>query len=929
MSCPENTQEAQRPIGSRFTVLPTLGDLIGAALDMEEVAARLHDAGFEVIPVGGVRVLDKFFDDDAKAKDYVSSCVAAIGGQLVGRKVHDGGRIQLRVCVPSSGGTKDRTKEPDVLHWTELPFDLTWWRNREIVALPSGWASWGKAKNGKVITERRGSGERNVGVRTGTSAGLVVVDIDRKDGRDGLAALREKFGAELDALFPSTFSVQTPTGGLHWYYESDAPITNSASLVAHGVDVRGEGGYVVGPRSMRMDGGRYQIVNCVPPAPLPEETTQFLLSLRPARKGRTERRKLTALPKEEALEKLLEKYGEVPDGQRHDVLVRAAGMARNLIEDDSDLEWVIKSFAERRGVADREHDDLDRIVDDAKKWERRAADGAKSIIIVDLDEARVVREFEEAMARAPDLFQRGQQLTTVIEPKASSKSKHPTIAPVARAVLRTWSTDLVEWMVIKIAEGEDGEKQEMEVPIRPPGWAVSALHAQRRWPNVDWLEAVVDFPVLLPDGSVLATPGYESESGLYLAGKSVAIAVVDKPRLGDAQRALEQLTEIYCDFPFADEASRSAAVAGILTPLARYAFDGPVPMFAIDKSVRGTGGSLMADCVGVLLTGHTMPRMIQAPNEEEQRKVITSLMLEGAPLVLLDNISNTLGTAALDALLTSTSWKDRLLGVNEMVCLPNNATIYATGNNLAFQGDTSRRALRIRLQSELENPEDRSDFRHPDLLAWIARERSRLLGAALTLLRAYVLAGRPDQDLKPWGSFESWSALVRGCLVWAGWADPAGARATADDELDGDKQTLIDLILGLESISDKLTAREIFEKLRQSAPVSASDMDPFPGLRAVLTGSNGRLLPPKLITAGFLRKFKGRVWDGKAIVSEKDRTKTSRWFVRSLGPKDVTADESPVEATSAGREPMPPAKEPNGDGDAPMMCITNYLELIQ
>lgn len=933
MSQSNVTQEAQRPKDSRFTIPPNLGDLLDAATDMEEVAERLHAAGFQPIPLGGVHVVDKWFDAAGDAEAYVSSCIEPIQGKLVGRRTHGDGRIQLRVCIPTTGGTRDRTKEPEVPRWPDIPFSPHWWRDREAVPLPQGWKNWGKKKGGKVVAERYGCSERNVGIRTGSDAGLVVIDIDKKDGRDGLLALREEFGEEFEKLFPPTFSVETPTGGLHWFYRTDAKIHNSASHVAPGVDVRGEGGYVVGPRSMRMSGGRYSVVNCVPPVPLPEKTLQLLLSLRPARtegRRRSGQSRLTSLSKDDALKRLLEQFQEVPSGQRHDVLVRAAGVARNLVEDDEDLAWTIRNFAEQRGVTHREPEDLERIVEDAKGWDRRAADGAKQVIVVDLDEARVVREFEEAIASAPGLYQRGQALVTIVEPRRGSKTKQPSIAPIARAVLRTASTELVEWVQLKLEEGEEGQEDQVtEVPIRPPAWAVSSLHAQRRWPTIRWLEGVVDYPVLLRDGTVLTEPGYDADSGLYLAAQAVPLTLPEKPALSDAKAALDELAEIYCDFPFADNASRSAALAGILTPLARHAVDGPVPMFAFDKAARGTGGSLMADCVGELLNGRTMPRMIHAATDEEMRKVITSLMIEGATLVLLDNVAGPLGTPALDALLTGTTWKDRLLGTNEMVVLPSTCVLYATGNNLILAGDTSRRVLRIRLESPLENPEDRSDFKHPDLLGWIRRERPRLLGAALTVLRAYVLGGFPDQELQPWGSFEEWSSLVRGCLVWAGWPDPAEARATGDAELDGDKQVMVDVILGLEALlrpGEQLTAREIFERLRQTAPISSADVDPFPGLRAVLTGSNGKLLPPKLITAGFLRKFKGRVWDGRTIASKHNRTKTSEWFVRSFQKTELE------EATSGAEDhaEQPSGEMPtSGNGMSHSTLIDEYLDVVQ
>ena len=62
--------------------------------------------------------------------------------------------------------------------------------------------------------------------------------------------------------------------------------------------------------------------------------------------------------------------------------------------------------------------------------------------------------------------------------------------------------------------------------------------------------------------------------------------------------------------------------------------------------------------------------------------------------------------------------------------IPAKAIWIATGNNLQFQADTARRTLRIRLESREENPEERTGFKHPDLLPWVRRERGRLAALA-------------------------------------------------------------------------------------------------------------------------------------------------------------------------------------------------------
>jgi hypothetical protein len=127
----------------------------------------------------------------------------------------------------------------------------------------------------------------------------------------------------------------------------------------------------------------------------------------------------------------------------------------------------------------------------------------------------------------------------------------------------------------------------------------------------------------------------------------------------------------------------------------------------------------------------------------------------------------------------------------------------------------------IRLESRLESPEDRSDLRHPNLKGWVRENRPRLLSAALTVLRAYHQAGRPDQKLKTWGSYESWSALIRGAIVWAGWSDPYQSREGMKQAGDSRIQAMR-ILLGqwgdLDAKRNELTCREIIEIVEKEEP---------------------------------------------------------------------------------------------------------------
>ncbi len=118
--------------------------------------------------------------------------------------------------------------------------------------------SWRQPSYGETLHESwRGHTHAMPGLDC-ESAGIIVVDCDRRPGKDGEKAFRglcREVGVTLDDV-PQ---VKTPSGGVHFYFKADPsfPISNSASVLASGVDVRGHGGFVVAAGAIRADGARY------------------------------------------------------------------------------------------------------------------------------------------------------------------------------------------------------------------------------------------------------------------------------------------------------------------------------------------------------------------------------------------------------------------------------------------------------------------------------------------------------------------------------------------------------------------------------------------------------------------------------------------------------------------------------------------------
>ena len=88
----------------------------------------------------------------------------------------------------------------------------------------------------------------NIAVATGSKSGVFVFDIDmkhEKNGEEELRALEAKHGA-----LPKTVESVTPSGGRHlWFRMPEQAISNSADKIAPGLDIRGDGGYVLVPPS--------------------------------------------------------------------------------------------------------------------------------------------------------------------------------------------------------------------------------------------------------------------------------------------------------------------------------------------------------------------------------------------------------------------------------------------------------------------------------------------------------------------------------------------------------------------------------------------------------------------------------------------------------------------------------------------------------
>jgi putative DNA primase/helicase len=208
-----------------------------------------------------------------------------------------------------------------------------------------------------------------------------------------------------------------------------------------------------------------------------------------------------------------------------------------------------------------------------------------------------------------------------------------------------------------------------------------------------------------------------------------------------------------------------------------------------------------------------------------------------------------------------------------MVEVSTAALFTATGNNLTFFGDMGRRALLCQLDPGVERPELRKFAFDP--VQVVKNSRGEFVAAALTILRAYHVAGRPFQ-VAPLGSFADWSNLVRSALIWLGCADPCDTMdkvRKADPELAQMKlmMTQWDVVVGAKSVTTgQLTA--LATEMVEVSIGSALKKLKHPEFRDALlaTAGDGQNINGRRL-GNWLSKRKERVVDGKKFITTGDR----------------------------------------------------------
>jgi putative DNA primase/helicase len=507
------------------------------------------------------------------------------------------------------------------------------------------------------------------------------------------------------------------------------------------------------------------------------------------------------------------------------------------------------------------------------KWEthKRAGMGFEArsgpwpqILVTDGELPRVVNEAEAALLGTDlDIYQRGE---LVVRPtRLQHKAAHGRTVECWRltTVTRPW---LVETLTRTARFLKYDARAKKNVAIDAPSKIAETYLARTGQWQLRHLVGVVTTPFLRADGSLCAESGYDFASGLLLKLDCAFPPIPDRPTKEDATAALAVLKDILATFPFCSELDRAMALSAILTALDRATMMA-APLHAFAAPAAGTGKSLLVDLIAIIASGDRMPVIAQGKDEEELEKRLSGELIEGAPLISIDNCTHPLSGSFLIQCLTQPTIKARRLGQTGNILVRVVATIFATGNNLSVAGDLTRRTVVCAMDAKCERPELRV-FKS-NVLDKARVDRARLVAAGLTIL----WAGRVAQlsgEAKVLGSFEDWSRRVCTPLVWLGCGDPTDTVEKARDS-DPERDAHASIMAQwweLLALHRRYSAQEIIERSTECVAF-------FNALKSVAASRGGFIDSKRL--GHWLKKVEGKILNGLKIVSDGSSCGSRLW----------------------------------------------------
>ncbi len=498
---------------------------------------------------------------------------------------------------------------------------------------------------------------------------------------------------------------------------------------------------------------------------------------------------------------------------------------------------------------------------------------------------RIVDAAERELARSGRHYQRGGLVVTVVTDPGIHETR---VQEVSQPALVRALAGAATW------ERFDARSKDW-ARVDPPARHAAVLHDASSYTHLPVLNGIARQPYLRSDGSLMAVAGYDSATGMFGVFDAREFDVPESPSRTDAEAALDVLHEVLVEFSFAAESDRAAALCAILTAAVRPSLV-HAPMFHVRAHMVGSGKTYLCELITAFATPQRSTPTTFPADDEECRKLLLAEFLRAPAVIEFDNLTgDLLAHKSLCTALTSEFLTGRILGVSKTATVSTRVLFLSSGNNVGPVQDMTRRCISIRLDPSVEVPAART-FKRPHLVRDLLHERGRFVSAALTIVRAWIVAGAPKNESRSLAGFGQWSDLCRQPLLWLGLPDPTDSMFEAMEE-DPDRETLSRLLAAWQSEFGNVPTM-----VRDAVKRADAFNDAHAELREVLhdiADERGEINRRRL--GWWLKRHAGKIVDGMRFARASGNSSAERWRVESLSsvsqvsasaiPKSVSAND--------------------------------------
>ena len=480
---------------------------------------------------------------------------------------------------------------------------------------------------------------------------------------------------------------------------------------------------------------------------------------------------------------------------------------------------------------------------------------------------RIVDIAEVELSKTTRHYQRGGLIVTV------------TTDPSTRATaVKTLSLPSLVRELAGLAVWWRYDKRESEwLVCDPPERHVRILHDTTQYPHLPILNGIARQPYLRADGSLVISTGYDAQTHMYGVFNPRQFNVPDQPTREQALSALSILHELLSEFAFKTSNDKAAALLAILTATIRCCLR-LSPMFHVAAPQIASGKSYLCELLTLFATPEKSTPHSFPSDDEEMRKLLLAELLTAPAVIEFDNLTTDLiPHKSLCTALTSENMSGRILGHSRTAEVGTRSLFLSSGNNVEPVRDMTRRVVTIRLDPQCETPATREFIKNP--VGEVQKNRGHFISASLTLVRAWVVAGRPKTEVNSYGE---WSELCRQPLLWLGLDDPAQCVFETMSH-DPDREELASFLdvwehrYGMYATAVKKVVDDCsgWADLKEVLPDLAIERD-------------GTINKHKL--GWWIKRHSGRVVNGlRIVVDDSFKTNSVRWKIEKINNESVSS----------------------------------------